>query len=102
MAFPRGIFCAGKRQVERGGGGWGCDAGKVTPKIFGRSNRPTQRREGSHPPEWLMRKRSDVRSAPPRCDALERVRRVEVPASSLSKVAQAWKKQYARNVHAGL
>jgi len=25
-----------------------------------------------------------------------------VPASSPSKVAQAWKKQYARNVHAGL
>jgi hypothetical protein len=45
-------------------------------------------------------KRCTVGASP--SDALERVRRVEVPASSLSKVAQAWKKQYARNVHAGL
>ena len=45
-------------------------------------------------------KRGTVGASP--SDALERVRRVEVPASSLSKVGQAWKKQYAKNVHAGL
>jgi len=45
-------------------------------------------------------KRCTVGASP--SDAFERVRRVEVPASSPSKVAQAWKKQYARNVHAGL
>ena len=45
-------------------------------------------------------KRGTVGASP--SDAFERVRRVEVPASSLSKVGQAWKKQYAKNVHAGL